>query len=188
MPNTTQLLARARAGVPEAREELLELVYDELRRIARGQLRRRNGTSLVTTELVHEAFLKLYSGLGVDAKDRAHFLAVAATAMRQILIDHFRARQADKRGSGVKATTLETFHGVSLEERGSMVLAVHDALERLAQFDPRLGKIVECRFFGGMTEGEIAEALGISKRTVSREWRQAKAWLARELGASESAG
>ncbi|MCP4203976.1 MAG: sigma-70 family RNA polymerase sigma factor [bacterium] len=181
MPETTQLLAQVRAGAPEAREELLGLVYEELRRIARGQLRRRNGASLVTTELVHEAFLKLYAGPGADAKDRAHFLALAATAMRQVLIDHFRARQAEKRGGGVEVATLETFHGASLEDRGSMVVALHEALERLEGFDPRLARIVECRFFGGMTEDEIAEALSVSKRTVSREWRQAKAWLAREL-------
>lgn len=181
MSNTTQLLARARSGAPEAREELLALVYGELRRIARGQLKRQNGASLVTTELVHEAFLKLYSGPGADANDRAHFLALAATAMRQVLIDHFRARQAEKRGGGVEAATLETFHGAPLEDRGGVVLAVHDALERLGRFDARLAKLVECRFFGGMNEDEIGVALGVSKRTVSREWRQAKAWLAREL-------
>lgn len=183
MPETKQLLERARAGAPEAREELLRLVYQELRRIARGQLRRRKRASLVTTELVHEAFLKLYSGPGADAKDRAHFLALAATAMRQVLIDHFRARQAEKRGGGVEVATLDTFHGASLEDRGGLVLAVHDALKRLDAFDARLAKVVECRFFGGMNEDEIGEALGVSKRTVSREWRQAKAWLARELAA-----
>lgn len=183
MPDTKQLLAQARSGAPEARDELLALVYEELRRIARGQLRRRNGASLVTTELVHEAFLKLYSGPGGDANDRAHFLALAATAMRQVLIDHFRAWQAEKRGGRMKAATLETFHGAPLEERGGMVMAVHDALERLDRFDPRLAKVVECRFFGGMNEDEIGEALGVSKRTVSREWRQAKAWLSRELAA-----
>lgn len=183
MPETTQLLAQARAGAPEAREELLALVYEELRRLARGQLRKHGGGNLVTTELVHEAYLKLFSGSGSNAKDRPHFLALAATAMRQVLIDHFRARLAEKRGGGVDVATLETFHGASLEDRGSMVVSVHDALTRLDAFDPRLARLVECRFFGGMTEDEIAEALAVSKRTVSREWRQAKAWLARELAA-----
>lgn len=183
MADTMQLLDRARAGAPEAREELLALVYEQLRRIARGQLRRRGAASLVTTELVHEAFLKLYSGAGVSANDRAHFLALAATAMRQVLIDHFRSRRAEKRGGGVEAATLETFHGAPLEDRGGTVLAVHEALDSLAKLDPRLAKVVECRFFGGMNEDEIGAALGVSKRTVSREWRQAKAWLARELAA-----
>ena len=183
MGEATQLLQRARDGAPEAREALLGLVYDELRRIARAQLRRRGGASLVTTELVHEAFLKLYSGSGSTANDRAHFLALAATAMRQVLIDHFRSRQAAKRGAGVEAATLETFHGAPLEDRGAMVVAVHEALARLESLDPRLARVVECRFFGGMTEDEIAEALEVSKRTVSREWRQARAWLARELAA-----
>lgn len=184
MANTRQLLVASQEGDSEAREELIRLVYGELRRIARAQLRKGPRGNFATTELVHEAFLKLHSSDGASANDRSHFLALAARAMRQVLIDHFRAQSAGKRGGSDKPKTLDTIDGAIRNEQGDTILMIHEALGRLEALDPRLAQIVECRFFGGMNETEIGEALEISKRTVTREWRQAKAWLARELRAS----
>lgn len=179
-PRTHRLLSAARSGDEAAREELVALLYDELRRIARVQLRRHSNRDLVTTELVHETYLRLYSRGGVDAQDRLHFLALAATTMRHILIDHFRAGSAAKRGAGRIVETLDT-NSIPLADQGAVFNAVNQALERLADLDPRMGKVVEYKFFGGLTESEIAELLDVSKRTVSEEWRQARAWLSREL-------
>ena len=158
------------------------MVYDELKLIARAQLRRRSRGTLMTTEVVHEAYLKLFGNQAARAKDRSHFLALAAQAMRQVLVDAFRSRQAEKRGGGLAPETLDT-GSVPVEDRGAVLLAIHQALDRLAGFDERMAQVVVCKFFGGMTEDEIANALGVSKRTVSSEWRQARAWLARELAA-----
>jgi RNA polymerase sigma factor (TIGR02999 family) len=156
------------------------LLYDELRHLARAQLRKRSRRDLVTTELVHEAYLKLFSDGGANAEDRLHFLALAATTMRNILIDHFRAGSAAKRGAGRFVETLDT-NSVPLSDKGAVFQAVNGALDRLTLLDPRMGSVVEYKFFGGMTESEIAELLNVSKRTVSEEWRQARAWLSREL-------
>lgn len=178
---TERLLVAAREGDENAQEQLMELVYGELKRIARAQLRKGPRGSFNTTELVHEAYLKLDSGAGAKANDRPHFLALAARAMRQVLIDHFRAQRAEKRGGPNEPETLGTVDGAVRHGRGDMILAIHAALERLEVLDPRLARVVECKFFGGMKETEVAAALGLAKRTVSRDWRQAKAWLAREL-------
>ncbi len=181
MTDTTQLLIDARSGTPLVIETLFEHVYDELRRLARAQLRRSSASTLHTTELVHEAYLKLFDPNLIKASDRVHFLSLAARAMRQILVDHFRHRYSQKRGGGKQ---LEPFDEATAttEERGAAVLAVDEALAFLALHDERLGKIVEYKFFGGMNEAEIGEALGISMRTVSSDWRRAKIWLTRELG------
>jgi RNA polymerase sigma factor (TIGR02999 family) len=176
----TQLLERLRAGDANARERLFPLVYEELRQVARRALRReRVDHTLRPTELVHEAFLKLGSADG-PWQDRAHFLGVAARAMRQILVDHARRRLAGKRGGGMVATTLEDVGaeaGLPPEE----VLALDSALDRLEEQDPRLRALVEYRFFGGLTDKEIAELLQISERTVNRDWVRARAWLHKEV-------
>lgn len=176
----TGLLAAWREGDDAAREQLLEAVYHHLRRLAVGQLRRhRARMSLQPTELVHEAFLKLDGAASYQS--RGHFLALCATAMRHILIDAAKHRFAQKRGGNQADVTLEE---ALLPERKDVdrVLAVGEVLDRLRQIDERLVQVVECRFFTGYTEAETAEALGISERTVNRDWVRARAWLARTLG------
>ncbi|MDH3254060.1 MAG: ECF-type sigma factor [Acidobacteriota bacterium] len=178
----TDLLSRAESGDREAWSTLFDHVYAELRRIARRQLRRQQGGTLDTTELVHDAYLKLFGTGSRSAQNRAHFFALAARAMRQVLVDHFRHRRAKKRGGTVVTLDLGSVKGKDTGHEGT-VLAVDQALNRLSEMDPRLGRVVECKFFGGMTQCEIGQALGISERTVRSDWRSAKAWLARELGA-----
>lgn len=179
--SVTRLLQGLREGRPGAMEALIPMVYEELRRTARRELaRRRPGDTLDTTALVHEAYLKLV-GTGDPAwNDRTHFLAVAATAMRQIIVDHARRRKTARHGGG--------FHEVSLDERRLLpdeqaedLLALDEALDQLAALNARLSQVVECRFFGGLTVPETAAVLGRSPRTVDRDWKKAKAWLYREL-------
>jgi RNA polymerase sigma factor (TIGR02999 family) len=176
----TQLLRRVRAGDADAREQLFPLVYEELRQVARRALRReRPDHTLRATELVHEAFLKLGAAEG-PWQDRAHFLGVAARAMRQILVDHARRRLAGKRGGGMVATTLEDVgsdEGLPPEE----LLALNAALDRLEARDPRMRALVEYRFFAGLSDREIAELLQVSERTVNRDWAKARAWLHQEV-------
>ena len=166
-------------------QRVFPLVYRELKTVARRQLGRAPGHSLDTTGLVHEAYLKL-SGLDRSVvENRSHFLAISARAMRQVLVAAARKRQRVKRGSGEAPITLvegDARVPVSLDE----VVLVNDALERLQRLDPRLGQLVECRFFAGLTEDETAEALGVSVSTAQRDWRRAKAWLRRYLQSSES--
>ena len=174
----THLLRAARDGDAGAIDRIVPLVYEDLRRVARRQLGRRFGEQSVRpTELVHEAYVKLCIG-GVEAAvDRAHFLAIAARAMRQVLVDEARHRRAAKRGGGWKRATLSGSHWVAdfdLDE----LLTLNDAIETL---DPRQRQVVECRFFGGMEESDIAEALGVTDRTVRRDWVKARAWLYRAL-------
>jgi RNA polymerase sigma factor (TIGR02999 family) len=179
----TTLLTDARRGDDAATDRLFALVYDELREMARRQLRHeREGHTLNPTALVHEAYLKLVGGAGAF-EDRSHFLAVAARAMRQVLIDHARARHAKKRsGSKVRvAFDEERVHGGHDE---SMLIALDDALTALSDLSPRLARVVEFRYFAGLTENEIASALDLSVRTVQRDWRKARAWLSRELADS----
>lgn len=171
----TRLLHAARAGDASAIDRIVPLVYDELRRVARRQLGRRFGNESVRpTELVHDAYVKLAAGGTGGALDRAHFLAIAARAMRQVLIDGARVRHAAKRG-GVdwKRVTLSGSHWVA-DFDADELLTLNDALDDL---EPRQRQVVECRFFGGMEEREIAEALGITERTVRRDWVKARAWL-----------
>ena len=177
----TQLLVAIRDGDRQALDQLLPLVYGELRVLARRQLRRqRPGQTLDTTALVHEAYLKLVDTERVEWRDRSHFLAVAATAMRHILVDAARRRTAQKRG-GQDAP--ETFHDtrVGLEDRAVDILALDEALETLGEMDERLVKLVELRFFGGLTVEETAEAMGLGARTVKRDWRKARAFLHQAL-------
>ncbi len=177
----TRLLQAHHEGDREAFDRLVPLVYDRMRRIARGQLARGGrGHTLSTTALVHEAYVQLVAETGVDWQDRSHFYAICARAMRRILVDYARRRQAQKRGSDAPHLSLdEDVAGAG--SSAEMVLAIDRALERLAAFNPRLARIVECRSFAGMTEEETAQALGTSLRTVQREWPRAKAWLRKEL-------
>ena len=179
--DTTALLHAVRGGDREAFNRLMPLVYQELRRIAHRELGRRGRDgSLQTTALVHEAYLKLVDQTRVEVDDRAHFLALAATAMRHLVIDAARARMRKKRGGGWKRVTWDEAHLAS-DDRIEEVLEVHAALERLDAYDPRLSKVVECRFFAGLTVQETATALALSPRTVDRAWDKAKAWLYREI-------
>lgn len=174
----TRLLHAARGGDRAALDRIVPLLYEDLRRMARRQIGRELGDrSIHPTTLVHEAYLKLLGGGGIEAADRAHFLAIASHAMRQVLVDHARHRRTLKRGEGWERTTLADAHWAS-ELDPEELLALNDALDQLA---PRQRQIVEYRFFGGMEEQEIAEVLGISDRTVRREWVKARAWLYRAL-------
>jgi RNA polymerase sigma factor (TIGR02999 family) len=174
----TRLLQAAGGGERQALDRLLPLVYDELRRLARRQLdRERAGHTLGATALVHEAYVKLAGGGTCGAVDRAHFLAIAARAMRQVLVDYARRRTRVKRGGGWERTTLGD-GDAAVEFRPEEMLALDQALDEL---DPRQREIVEYRFFAGMEEREIAEVLGVSERTVRRDWVKARAWLYRSL-------
>jgi RNA polymerase sigma-70 factor, ECF subfamily len=166
-------------------EEMFALAYNELRQIAAHKLRgERDGHTLCTTALVHEAWLELAKFNRIRWNDRAHFLAIAAQAMRRILIDYAVARQRLKRGGGQQVELLDDCDVASLEpEQSETLLALDEALQRLTAMNERQSRIVECRFFGGMSVEETAEALQVSPATVKREWATARAWLNRELGA-----
>ncbi len=180
-PEVTALLAAASDGDGEAADALMPVVYDELHRRAAALMQRESGQhTLQATALVHEAYMVLVRQDRASFNDRAHFFAVAAQMMRRILVDHARARSREKRGQGFVRVVLD--EGVALSpQRDQDVLALDDALETLAQFDARQAEIVVMRFFGGLTVAEVAQALGVSKRTVEGEWTMAKAWLRREL-------
>lgn len=176
-PTITGLLLAWRAGKPEASSQLFALVYDELRRIAHAQLgRETDGHTLDTTGLVHEAYLKLVDQTRVQWVDRSHFLAVATQAMRRVLVDYARRRNSDKRGNSPRQVSL-TDATLVTEDRADLLLALDEALLTLEKVDERLSRIVECRFFGGLTEEETAEVLGVTARTVRRDWVKAKGWL-----------
>jgi RNA polymerase sigma factor (TIGR02999 family) len=176
--DVTQLLAAARGGQRDALDRLLPLLYDELRDLAGRQMRReRPDHTLHSTALVHEVYVKLAAGGAPEASDRAHFLAIAARAMRQVLVDHARRRMAAKRGGSWAVTTLSDGHQ-AVEFRPEEMLALDRALEGL---ESRQRQVVEYRYFAGMEEAEIAEVLDISERTVRRDWVKARAWLYREL-------
>ena len=182
----TQLLIAWNHGDERARDELTPLIYDELRRLARGFLRReRPGHTLQPTALVHEAFLRLIDQSRVDWRNRAHFFGLAAQMMRQILIDHARGHARAKRGGAMRQVSFEETAIVS-EERAAELIALDDALTALAAFDSSKSRIVELRFFGGLTNEEVGEVMGMSLRTVEREWRKAKAWLRRAISKGES--
>jgi RNA polymerase sigma-70 factor (ECF subfamily) len=177
----TRLLLELKQGNKEAEGKLIPLVYNELRRIAGTYMRREApGHSLQPTALVHEAYLRLTDLKKIDWQSRSHFFAVSATIMRRIVVDHARASRARKRGDGWDAVSLNDAILPS-PERAPEILALDEALNRLAELDQRQSKIVELRFFAGMSEEEIGSVLGISARTVKRDWRIAKAWLFKEL-------
>lgn len=178
----TDLLLSLGKGNRAAMDELLPLIYEELRAIARRKLRgERKGHTLNTTALVHEAYLKLVRLDRVQWQSRAHFLAIAAQAMRNILVNHALRRKRIKRGGGAPHLPLEDVPDLPSNE-ADRILALDAALERLAALNPRHARIVECRFFGGMTIEETAAALEISPATAKRDWTLLRAWLARELG------
>ena len=180
----TQLLAKVGAGNQAAFDEVFPLVYAELRRIAAREMRREKpGRTLQTTALVHEAYLRLLKDASLSFENRAHFLGIAAHAMREILIEHARARSARKRGGGAVRLTLDDLvapvPALSID-----VLALDEALQRLAGLDQRHARVVELRYFGGLSVEETAVALELSPATVKRAWTIARAWLYRELGGS----
>jgi RNA polymerase sigma factor (TIGR02999 family) len=180
----TDLLARMRQGDASAKEDLFARCYPDLKRFAHMRLTaaQRSGT-LDTTSLVHEVFLKL-SGMGaVAAASREHFMAYAATTMRSIIIDAVRARMAEVRGGGAMHLSLDTDLGDRLAKSEENLLDIHGALDQLAEVDPRLVQVVEMRYFAGFTEQEIATSLGVTERTVRRDWQRARALLAATLAA-----
>jgi RNA polymerase sigma factor (TIGR02999 family) len=176
----TRLLIQLTDGDHAALDELLSLVYSELRRLAASYLRReRQGHTLQPTALVHEAYLRLIDQTQVRWQNRAHFFGVAAQMMRRILVDHARQQQAEKRGGEFQKFSLDDMN-INLDvsgERASNLVALDEALERLAALDPQKARVVELRFFGGLSVEETAEVLGVSAPTVKRQWRMAKAWL-----------
>lgn len=178
--DVTELLELARRGEHAAMDRLFAAVYEQLRALARRQLRgERSGHTLSATALVSEAYIKLVGSVGEWA-DRTHFFAVAARAMRQILVDHARARLAQKRGGGAVRVTLADDAAAEARDEAELI-ALNDALIALSEQSPRLASIVEFRYFAGLGNAEIGEVLGVSERTVQRDWRIARAFLAREL-------
>lgn len=183
--NLTQLLLQARDGEEPARERLFSAAYPELRRLARAQLRNHaSGSTLHTTALVHEAYLKLFDQTQLASSDRVKFFGIAARAMRQILVDHYRRAVALKRGGVAEHIDLDD-QQIPVALRGELLIALDEALDRLEAISPRLVQVVEGRFFAGMTEVEMAELLGVTDRTVRNDWRKARAWLANELDPDE---
>jgi len=179
--DVTRLLHAVREGDAQAQQQLLETVYDELRRLAASYMRReRDNHTLQATALVNEAYLRL-AGAQTQALDRVHFFALAAQTMRRILVDHARARGRDKRGGGLHQTTLNDSVFVD-DDNHAAVLELDDALSKLATFDERGARAVELMFFGGLSYAEAGEVLGVSKTTLFEDIRLAKAWLAKEMG------
>ena len=177
----TALLSQTQRGDLQARDVLFESVLKELRKIASRYMRReRQGHTLQTTALVHEAYLRLVEGAEVDWKGRAHFFSVAATVMRRVLVDHARKKGAGKRGGSWERMGFDEAAVVS-ENRLEEILAIDELLSRLARLDARMSRIVELRFFAGLTEQEIGEVLAVSTRTVKRDWQMARAWLRAEI-------
>jgi RNA polymerase sigma-70 factor, ECF subfamily len=177
----TALLVRMRSGDAVARDEVVPLVYDELRRLAAGYLRReRPNHTLQPTALVHEAYMKMVGQRDVEWQNRAHFIGVAAIAMRRLLVNHARDRNAAKRGDGVAAESLTVIGDVAGESPVDL-LGLDTALEKLAALDERKCRVVELKFFGGLTTEEIGKALGTSVATVERDWSFARAWLYDQL-------
>jgi RNA polymerase sigma-70 factor, ECF subfamily len=178
----TALLAAVESGDEAAMNRLVPLVYEELRRLARRHMAgQRRGHTLQTADLVSEAYLKLVNVKGTGWKNRVHFLAVASRAMRSVLVDYARRRGYAKRGGNPVRVSLSEADQIS-EQRTAEVVAVDEALSRLAVLDPRKAQIVELRYFGGLGVEETAHLLDLSSRTIKREWRWARAWLYRELG------
>jgi RNA polymerase sigma factor (TIGR02999 family) len=184
--DVTRILHDWSSGDANAPERLMPFVYNELRRLARSFLARERGAhTLQPTALVHEAYLKLVDQHSVKWQNRVHFYGLAASMMRRVLIDHARAHATEKRGGAALHLSLDDVQ-VPLEQRAAGLLALDEALERLAQIDERKCKIVEMRFFGGLTDEEIAGALNVTTRTVQRDWKTARLWLYRELSLDQA--
>jgi RNA polymerase sigma factor (TIGR02999 family) len=176
----TDLLLQLRDGDATAFDRLFPLVYGELRRMAHRRLQgERPGHTLGTTGLVNETYLKLVDQTRIQWKDRGQFFRIASCAMRRILVDYARSYRALRRGGGLQRVSLDD--AIMMAERGDTLVALDEALERLAELNERLSQVVECRYFGGLTEKETAEALGVTPRTVERDWLKARGWLYREL-------
>jgi RNA polymerase sigma factor (TIGR02999 family) len=180
-PNVTELLRNWSDGDKQAQETLFQIVYNELHRQAARYLRREHpGLSLQTTDLIHEAYLRLVDQQHIEWQNRLHFFAISARVMRHILVDHARSRQAAKRGgSNIRLPLEETL--VVLPGPNLDLVALDEALNRLAEIDPQQSQVVELRFFSGLSVEETAEVMNVSERTVKRDWNVAKAWLRREL-------
>lgn len=191
MPNPleiTEVLKKVRQGDQRAVDELLPMVYDQLRLLAHQYFKQQPSVhTLQPTAVVHEAYLKLCKQQDVDWRNRSHFFAVSANAMRNILVDHARGKAAEKRGGGLQRIEFDEglLDGIQSDEN---VLALDEALTKLEKLDQRQAKIVELRFFGGLIVKEIAEAMGISKRTVELEWKMIRVWLRRELSENQHEG
>lgn len=182
MAEMTALLAAARGGDKSAEGRLFEAVYGDLHRIAQRHLRASNQDGAAhATSLVHEVYLRMARGDGFALNDRTHFFAVASRAMRQIVIDHVRSRRTEKRGGGVEAMSLDSAIVAVAQGRDEELLVLDEALKRLELLDPRLARFVELRFFGGLQLEELAELVGLSERTLKRDWRKARAFLYREI-------
>ncbi len=180
-PSVGDLIQRCNGGDHDARENLVERFYKDLRRIAAAQLRlERANHTLQPTALVHEAYARFVRQSAVQLNDRGHFLATASQLMRQILVDHARARIASKRGGAQRPVTIDETM-VAEKPHALDVLVLDDALRRLSQLDPRHGRVVEMHFFGGLTFQEIAKVIGVAEKTVKRDWAMARAWLRTEL-------
>ena len=180
----SSVLTELRSGSLMSVDRLMPIVYDELRAIAHRRLAARGGKAetLQTTGLVHEAYLKLVDHTQAERRDRAHFLALASVAMRHVLVDRARSRIAQKRGGEQVRVTLDE-QNIAADDQPEALLQLDEAMKQLAELQPRLAQVVECRFFGGLTEEEIAEALDVTVRTVQRDWAKARMLLRRELEA-----
>lgn len=178
--SVTELLEAHRAGNEHALDQAFSIVYDELRGLARYQLRDGRRKSLNTTALVHELYLKLAASEKTNPANRAHFLSLASRAMRQIVVDWARARATGKRGGHARRVTLDEDR-IEIEDQAEWILALHQALGQIRKVDERLEQVFECRYFAGLSEQETANALGVSVATVQRDWRRAKAWLRETL-------
>lgn len=180
-PEITRLLHDFSGGSRNAFDELVPIVYEELHRLARQYIRHESADATIcATELVHEAYMKLVDQQRTRWKDRAHFYAIAAQAMRRILIDQARSRKAGKRGGGQPVLQLDACGDIAIVHAEELIV-LDEALSRLAAIDPRQSRVVECRYFAGLTIEETAEVLGISPTTVKQDWSLAKAWLFREM-------
>ncbi len=187
--DVTGLLVDWNNGDREALARLTPLIYDELHGLAAHYLRReRRDHTLQATALVHEAFVRLIDQRRVQWRNTVHFKALAAQMMRRVLVDHARSHRYQKRGGGARKLSLDELGELSAGSRPPDVVEVHEALDELTTMDPELGRIVELRFFGGLTSDEIAEAVGVSIPTVTRRWRMARAWLFRHLGGESGGG
>jgi RNA polymerase sigma factor (TIGR02999 family) len=186
-PTITQLLRASRGGNREALDRVFSLLYDELRRVAHRQLLSRQGdATLNTTALIHEAYLRMVNQNQVDWEDRAHFFGYAARTMRAIIVDYARRRSSGKRGGRMTRLSFDD-RDLPVEAQAETIVAIDDALTQLAAVNDRLSRVVECRFFGGMSVEETAAALNVTDRTVRRDWIKAKAWLYDALS-GEAAG
>ena len=186
LTEATKILSEVTSGDASATERLFQLLYDDLHSLAAQFLRREKpGHTLQPTALLHEAYMKLIDQSRVDWKGKTHFFAVGAQVMRRVLVDHARGRQRAKRGGGRQRITLDEEVALS-PQRDEDLLAMDEALAKLAELNPRQATIVEMRFFGGLTVAEVADVLGVSKRTVENDWTMVRAWLRRELSQDES--